>query len=249
MRDNWFDERVAAVYDASSADMFDPAVVEPAVDLLAGLAGDGAALELAIGTGRIGLPLSRRGVPVHGIELSEAMAARLRAKPGADAVEVTIGDMATTRVGGDGAFRLVYLVFNTIGNLLTQDDQVACFRNAAAHLEPGGRFVVEVVVPDLRRVPPGETTRVFARADGYVGFDEYVDFAGQLLWSHHWRTGGDTDDHVAVFRTPHRWVWPSELDLMARLAGMSLEARYAGWDKSPFTDDSPAHISIWRKHP
>lgn len=238
----WFDERVAAVYDATSEAMFDPAVVDPAVDLLAELAGSGAALELAIGTGRIGLALSRRGVPVSGIELSPAMAAQLRAKPGAEAIDVAVGDMATTRV--EGNFRLVYLVFNTIGNLTTQDEQVACFRNAAAHLEPGGCFVIEVVVPDLRRLPPGETLQIFTHRPGYLGFDEYTDLVGQVLWSHHWRSDGEG---IEEFSMPFRYVWPSELDLMARLAGMSLRDRYAGWDRSPFTGDSTSHVSVWQK--
>jgi SAM-dependent methyltransferase len=242
----WFDERIARTYDAASAAMFDPAVVEPAVDFLADLAGaDATALELAIGTGRIALPLSRRGVRVHGIELSPAMAEQLRAKPGAEAIDVTIGDMATTRV--ESTFRLVYLVFNTIGNLTTQDEQVACFRNAAAHLEPGGCFVVEVVVPDLRRLPPGETTRVFARSPGYVGFDEYTDLtAGQVLWSHHWHTDPESDG-VEVFSMPFRYVWPSELDLMARLAGMTLRERHADWTRAPFTSESTSHVSVWQK--
>src|SRR5919197_6306771 len=161
--DGYFDERVAARYDESAAEMFDPAVVEPVVDLLVELAGGGAALELGIGTGRIALPLARRGVPVHGIELSEAMVARLRAKPGAEEIGVTIGDMATTRV--DGTFSVAHLVFNTIGNLTTQAQQVACFRNAAAHLEPGGCFVIEVGVPELQRLIPGETARVFHLSD------------------------------------------------------------------------------------
>jgi len=240
----WFDERIAKGYDGSTR-MSDPAVVEPTVDFLADLAGGGAALELAIGTGRIGLALSRRQVKVHGIELSPAMAEQLRAKPGAEAVDVTIGDMTTTRV--EGTFRLVYLVFNTIGNLTTQDDQVACFRNAAAHLEPGGFFVIEVVVPDLRRLPPGETTRVFSRSPGYVGFDEYTDLtAGQVLWSHHWRTSGD-GSHVETFSMPFRYVWPSELDLMARLAGMTLRERHADWTRAPFTGDSTSHVSVWQK--
>ncbi len=177
MPEDYFGDDVAARYDDSSSPMFDPEVLGPTVDLLAGLAGDGAALEFAVGTGRVALPLAARGVPVSGIELSTAMAERLRAKDDAQRVKVTIGDMATTRV--DGCFRLVYLVFNTIGNLTTQDQQVACFANAAAHLEPGGYFVIEVGVPDLRRLPPGEDARVFSHAPGYVGYDRYIDLVAQ----------------------------------------------------------------------
>ena len=178
MPDNYFDEPVAAGYDESSEAMFDPAVVEPTVDFLAGLAGDGAALELGIGTGRVAVPLAERGVPVHGIDLSAAMVQRLRAKRGAAGVGVTIGDFATTRV--PGTFRLAYLVFNTINNLTTQDAQVECFRNVATHLEPGGCFVIEVGVPDLRRLPPGETVRAFTVTPDYVGFDEYTDLVNQI---------------------------------------------------------------------
>jgi SAM-dependent methyltransferase len=238
--DGHFDERVAASYDETSATMFDPAVVDPAVDLLAELADGGRALEFAIGTGRIGLPLSQRGVDVHGIDLSEAMVARLRAKPGGDAIPVTIGDIATTRV--EGSFSLVYLVYNTISNLTSQASQVACFQNAAAHLVPGGRFVIEVSVPDLRGLPHGEVFRVFdVGADGHWGIDEY-DVATQGLISHHlWIE----DDHVERFSAPFRYVWPSELDLMARIAGMTLRDRWDGWSRHPFTNDSRSHVSVW----
>jgi SAM-dependent methyltransferase len=239
---NYFDEPVAAGYDEGSADRFDPAVLGPTVDLLAELAGDGAALELGIGTGRVALPLSRRGVPVHGIDLSPAMVARLRDKPGGEAIGVTIGDFATTRV--EGSFRLVYLVFNTIGNLTTQDAQVECFRNAAAHLVPGGCFVIETGVPALRRLPPGEARWVFATAPGYVGYDEITDFDAQNMTSHHWTVEGD---RARVLSIPFRYVWPSELDLMARLAGMVRRQRWAGWDRQPFTGDSPSHVSVWQK--
>jgi SAM-dependent methyltransferase len=240
MRD-YFDEPVAARYDESSADMFDPAVVEPAVDVLAELASDGPALELAIGTGRIALPLAWRGVPVHGIEFSAAMAARLKEKPGGDAIEVTIGDMATTRV--DGTFSLVYLVFNTIGNLTSQAQQVACFRNAAAHLAPGGRFVIEVGVPDLQRLPAGETARVFDVSDAHWGIDEY-DVVHQGLISHHFSI---VDGRVEKFSVPFRYVWPGELDLMAELAGMRLRDRWDDWTRAPFTKDSHKHVSVWEK--
>lgn len=236
------DPEVAARYDELGAAMFEPGVLEPAVDLLAELAGDGRALELAVGTGRVALPLAARGVPVAGIELSEAMALQLRAKDPAGTVAVTIGDMATTRV--DGAFRLVYLVFNTIGNVWTQEAQVACFANAAAHLEPGACFVVEVGVPQLRRLPPGDDAVVFAHAPGYVGYDRYVDLVAQQAVSHHFHAGSDGTTEE---RTPFRYVWPSELDLMARLAGLSLVQRWAGWDRSAFTGDSPSHVSVWQR--
>jgi SAM-dependent methyltransferase len=237
--EDYFGEDIAARYDDSSRSMFDPEVLGPTVDVLTELAGDGAALEFAVGTGRVALPLAAQGVPVSGIELSAAMAERLRAKDDAQCVNVTIGDMATTRV--DGSFRLVYLVFNTIGNLTTQDQQVACFANAAAHLEPGGYFVIEVGVPNLRRLPPGEDARVFSHAPGYVGYDRYVDLVAQQAMSHHF-TAGESE-----VRTPFRYVWPSELDLMAKLAGMSLGHRWANWNRSPFTGESTSHVSIWQK--
>ena len=242
MPQDHFGEEVAALYDESPRDMFAPEVLGTTVDVLAELSGDGAALEFAIGTGRVALPLADRGVPVSGIELSTAMVSRLRAKDGAHRIKVTIGDMATTRVGE--GFRLVYLVFNTIGNLTTQDEQVACFANAAAHLQLGGYFVIEVGVPDLRRLPPGEDARVFAHAPGYVGYDRYVDFVAQQAESHHFVAD---QSGVRESRTPFRYVWPSELDLMAKLAGMSLSARWAGWDRSPFTGDSTSHVSVWEK--
>jgi SAM-dependent methyltransferase len=216
MLPDYFGEDVASNYDEGSGPHFDAAVIDQTVDVLAELAGDGKALEFAVGTGRVALPLAARGVKVFGIELSTAMAARLRSKDLAHQVSVTIGDMATTRL--DESFRLVYLVFNTIGNLVTQDQQVTCFANAAAHLEPEGYFLVEVGVPDLRRLPPGADARVFAHAEGYVGYDHYVDLVGQQVVSHHFVASGS---HLGEFRTPFRFVWPSELDLMARLAGMT----------------------------
>lgn len=243
MPENYFDEPIARSYDTKWANLFDPAVLDPAVDFLAELAGPGAALELGIGTGRVALPLSQRGVRVHGIELSPAMAAQLRAKPGADAIGVTIGDFAATRVGG--MFRLAYLVRNTIENLTTQDAQVECFRNAAAHLEPGGRFVIEVEVPQLQRLPPGETVRPFTVTATHLGFDEY-DLATQGLVSHHYWI---TDGQVETLSAPFRYVWPAELDLMARLAGMTLRERWANWHRQPFTGDSRSHISVWQKSP
>jgi SAM-dependent methyltransferase len=237
-----FDDRIAARYDATTADMFDAAVVGPTINFLADWAAGGAALELGIGTGRIALPLSERGVPVHGIDVSPAMVERLRAKPGGDAIAVTIGDFATTRV--DGPFILAYVVYNTIMNLTTQDEQVACFRNVAEHLEPGGRFAIEVIVPPLRRLPPGETVRAFALSPTHLGFDEFTDLtAAQLGQSHHhWLAG---DGKVEVFSMPYRYVWPSELDLMARMAGMTLRERWSGWTREPFTSESPSHVSVW----
>ncbi|MGA8680904.1 MAG: class I SAM-dependent methyltransferase [Acidimicrobiales bacterium] len=241
MPEVYFDEAIAEGYDASSADMFDPAVIDPVVSFLAGLAGEGGALELGIGTGRIALPLSRHGVRVHGIDLSSAMVARLRAKPGADDIGVTIGDFATTKV--EGTFRVAYLVFNTIENLTTQDEQVECFRNMAAHLEPGGCFVIEVEVPALQRLPPGETVRAFTVGPTRLGFDEY-DIAVQGLVSHHYWA---VDGHLEGFSMPFRYVWPSELDLMARLAGMTLRERWSGWEREPFTSESTKHVSVWEK--
>ena len=242
MPENHFGPEVAAHYDDSSGDRFDPTVVGRTVDVLADLAGDGRALEFAVGTGRVSLPLAARGVEVSGIELSQAMVDQLRAKDGGDDLEVTMGDMATTRV--EGSFSLVFLVFNTIGNLTTQGQQVECFANAAEHLEPGGCFVVEVGVPRLRSLPPGEDAHVFSHAPGYVGFDRYTDLVAQQATSHHFVS---TEDDVREFRTPFRYVWPSELDLMARLAGMPLRHRWADWDRSPFTGESRSHVSVWEK--
>jgi SAM-dependent methyltransferase len=239
--EGYFGEDVASAYDESSAEMFDPAVVDPAVDLLAELAGDGRALELGIGTGRIALPLSQRGVPVHGIELSKAMAAKLHEKPGGEKIGVTIGDFATTTV--DGTFAVAYLVFNTIGNLTTQEAQVACFRNVAAHLEPGGCFVIEVGIPALRRLPPGERFHVFGASEDHWGVDEY-DVAVQGLVSHHFNL---VDGKLELSSIPFRYVWPAELDLMAQLAGMSLRERWSGWKREPFTNESDKHVSIWEK--
>jgi SAM-dependent methyltransferase len=239
--DGYFGEGVAATYDESADEMFHPDVVGPTVDFLADLAGSGWALELGIGTGRIALPLAARGVAVHGIELSKAMAARLRAKPGGEGIEVTIGDFASARA--DGTFRLAYVVFNTIMNLTTQDAQVACFRNVAAHLEPGGCFVIEVVVPELRRLPPGERFVVFDGRETHWGIDEY-DVANQGLISHHFQV---VHGKVEKSSGPFRYVWPAELDLMARLAGLELRERWAGWKREPFTSDSRQHVSVWEK--
>jgi hypothetical protein len=236
-----FGPAVAERFDERYAYQAEPAVVDPVVDFLADLAGDGGALELGIGTGRIALPLSARGVPVHGIDLSEAMVAKLRSKPGAEGIGVTIGDFATTRV--DGTFSLAYLVVNTIMNLTTQEEQVACFQNVAAQLDSGGCFVIEVLVPRLQRLPPGETFQPFDVSSTHLGFDEY-DVAHQGLVSHHyWIEEGK----VEVLSPPFRYVWPSELDLMARLAGMKLRERWADWDRSPFTAESTKHVSVWKK--
>ena len=238
MPENYFGEDVAERYDSGAAGM----AVEPVVDFLVERAGRGPALELGIGTGRIALPLSQRGVRVHGIDLSEEMVARLRAKPGAEEIAVTIGDFATTKV--DGTFTLAYLVFNTIMNLTTQEAQVACFRNVADHLEPGGCFVVEVGLPDLQRLPFAETVRPFAVTETHLGFDEY-DVADQGLVSHHYnRTDGET---FARWSIPFRYVWPSELDLMARLAGMRRRERWSGWSGEPFTSTSEKLVGVWEK--
>jgi len=239
--DGYFGERVAARYDESSAEMFEPEAVDPVVDFLAELAGSGRALEFGIGTGRIAVPLAQRGVPVHGIELSNAMAARLRAKPGAQEIGVTIGDFSTTTV--DGTFSVAYLVYNTILNLTTQAKQVACFRNVAAHLEPGGCFVIEVLVPDLQRLPPGETSRPFNLSDDHVGLDEY-DVANQGLRSHHFTLVDGTWEYLTF---PFRYAWPAEFDLMAELAGMGLRERWGGRKRETSTSDSRKHTSVWEK--
>src|SRR5690349_11412711 len=221
--------------------MFDPAVIAPAVERLAEMAAGGRALEFAIGTGRVAVPLAERGVPVAGIELSRPMIDRLRTKADEAAIPVVQGDMATARA--EGTFSLVYLVYNTISNLLTQQEQVACFANAARHLAPGGRFVVELWVPDLRRLPPGSAAAVFAAEPGYVGFDTY-DVLHQRVVSHHVRFGEGSE--ARLFRSPHRYVWPAELDLMAQLAGFELESRHADWTGTEFTADSPSHVSVYR---
>jgi SAM-dependent methyltransferase len=234
--------QMAEVYDETYAAMFEPAVLDPMVGVLAELAMDGPALEFAVGTGRVAIPLSARGIPVRGIELSRPMAERLAAKPGA--VPVTIGDMTTIRV--PGTFTLVYLVANTIMNVTTQDDQLAVFANAAAHLEAGGCFVVEVEVPQLRRVPPGETSWVFTLDPDHVGIETFDDPVGQVAWSHHWmQVRGRLVRHSA----PYRYVWPSETDLMARIAGFRCRDRWAGWDRAPFTSDSQRQVAVFEKQP
>ena len=241
--DLW-DEETARRYDESSAFMFAPEVLDPAVDLLAELAGDGPALEFAIGTGRVAIPLTGRGVPVTGIELSAPMVAELHRKVDPASVPATVGDMATTTVSGE--YSLVYLVWNSLGNVRTQDEQVEVFRNAARHLAPGGRFVVEIGVPSLRRLPPGQQAVPFHVGDRHVGFDTY-DLATQQATSHHYTKQPDGSFRYGAHH--FRYVWPAELDLMARLAGMGLEARYADWRRTPFTSDSTDHVSVWRKLP
>jgi SAM-dependent methyltransferase len=238
--EDYFGEDVAAGYDEAIGGWGDPEVVDPAVEFLADLAGGGALLELGIGTGRIALPLAQRGVRVHGIDLSEAMVARLRAKPGGAEIPVTIGDIATTRV--EGTFSLAYIVFSTIMNLTTQEAQVACFENVAAHLEPGGCFVVEVGMPALRRLPPGESIQPFYfRGPTLFGLDEY-DVANQGLVSHHY---GVRDGTFAPRSIPFRYVWPAELDLMARIAGMHPRERWSGWRREPFTSESGKLVGVW----
>lgn len=237
-----WDREQARVYDRIFRAKFEPSVLGPMVDLLAAEAGGGPALEFAAGTGRVALALSARGIAVHGIELSPPMAEEMLGKPGAGAVPVTIGDMTSARV--PGTFRLVFLVANTIMNVTTQDDQVAVFANAAAHLEPGGCFVVEVIVPQLRRVPPGETGRVIALDPDHVGIETFDDPAGQIAWSRHWfEVDGKLHRHAA----PYLYVWPPELDLMGRLTGFRLRDRWAGWDRAPFTADSASQVAVFEK--
>ncbi len=240
--DAHLDPVVAAAYDSSAARELEPEFVEAVVELLEELSGGGAAVEFAIGTGRIALPLAQRGIPVSGMDISEAMLAQLHAKPGGDEIDVTVGDMTTSVIGGE--FSLAYLVYNTIMNLRTQEAQVACFENASRHLRAGGRFVIEVMVPELRGLGPGETIRPFDLSPDHLGFDEYVDLVDQILLSHHFHFDGDK---VRRSSPAFRYVWPAELDLMARLAGLELEDRWADWQKTPFTGDSTGHVSVWRK--
>jgi SAM-dependent methyltransferase len=244
--DGWFPESIAATYD-SEGGANAPEVVTLIVDVLEELADGGPVLELAVGTGRIAAPLAARGVPVSGIELSKAMAARIAGKPGGELVDVTIGDMTTTRVAGE--FSLVYLVYNTINNVTTQDGQVDVFCNAAAHLRPGGLFLIEVGIPDLRRLPPGQDAVPFAvkpdsKGGGYLGFDQY-DVLTQEFTSNHVTVSPDGSGRF--WRIPFRYVWPAELDLMARIAGMKLKHRWADWDRSELTAESTKHVSVWEK--
>ncbi len=237
-----WDEQIAVAYDVTSAAMFEPDVLEPAVERLAELAGAGPALEFAIGTGRVALPLAQRGIDVHGIELSAHMVEQLRQKPGGTGLPVTVGDMTSTRVGRE--FALVYLVWNTITNVTTQQEQIAVFRNAAGHLVPGGRFVVEVIVPQIRKLPAGETARVFISERDHVGVETFDDSVGQIAWSHHWMS---VDGQLVHHSAPYRYVWPSELDLMAEIAGFDLEHRWADWHRSTFTSDSDFQVAVFRR--
>lgn len=236
-----WDAETAGRYETPGSGMFAPDVLGPTVDRLAELAGGGAALEFAIGTGRVAVPLAERGVPVTGIELSRPMLAQLRTKVDEATIPVVVGDMATATVPGD--FTLVYLVYNTISNLLTQDEQVECFRNAARHLGPGGRFVIELWVPELRKLPPGQQATVWHAEPGYIGLDTY-DVLRQHVVSHHFRFGAGRQAELG--RSPHRYIWPAELDLMARLAGFTLESRHADWSGAEFTADSRSHVSVYR---
>lgn len=238
--DIW-DAKAAAAYDTPGSGMFDPTLLRQTVDRLATLAGGGRTLEFAIGTGRVAIPLHERGVPVAGIELAPAMLAQLRTKVDEGRMPVVLGDMTKTTI--PGSFSLVFLVFNGISNVPTQDEQVATFRNAARHLTPGGCFLIELWVPDLRRLPPGQKAAVFASEDGYIGLDT-VDVLNQIVVSHHFRFGDGNE--AELFRSPHRYIWPSELDLMAQLAGFRLESRHADWTGSPFTAESRSHISVYR---
>jgi SAM-dependent methyltransferase len=243
-QDEIWDHEAAGGYDTPGRGMFAPDVLGPAVERLAELAGDGRALEFAVGTGRVAVLLMERGVPVTGIELSGPMIEQLRTKADETLIPVISGDMATARA--PGPFTLVYLVYNTISNLLTQREQVECFRNAARHLAPGGRFVIELWVPELRKLPPGQQALVGTSEPGYIGLDTY-DVLHQRVVSHHFRFGAGKE--ARLFRTPHRYIWPSELDLMGELAGFELEERHADWIGTEFTAESPSHVSVYRLGP
>jgi SAM-dependent methyltransferase len=236
-----WDAEAAQRYDTPGTGMFSPEVLGPTVERLAELAGGGRVLEFAIGTGRVAVPLARRGVSVTGIELSPPMVDRLRTKADEATVPVIVGDMTT--VVAPGKYALVYLVYNTISNLLTQAAQVGCFRNAARHLNPGGRFVVELWVPELRKLPPGQQATVWHCDAGYIGLDTY-DVLRQQIVSHHFRF--DENGRTHLFRSPHRYIWPAELDLMGQLAGFELEARHADWTGTEFTAESRSHVSVFR---
>lgn len=236
-----WDVDAAQSYDTPGTGMFAPEVLGPTVNRLAELAGDGLALEFAIGTGRVAVPLAARGVPVTGIDLSRPMIDQLRTKADEATIQVVIGDMATATA--PGKYTLVYLVYNTISNLLTQAEQVACFRNAARHLTPGGRFVIELEVPQLRKLPPGQQAVVFHAEPGYIGVDTY-DVLRQHLVSHHFRL--DESRNARLYRSPHRYIWPAELDLMAALAGFELETRHADWTGAQFSAESRSHVSVYR---
>jgi hypothetical protein len=238
-----WNEKIAREYDTPGQGMFADAVVQPAVRFLEQLAGSGKVLELAVGTGRIAIPLANRGIRVSGIDYSAAMVEQLHRKIDADILPVTIGDMTTTKV--EGRFSLVYLVYNGISNLLTQEAQVQCFKNAAAHLDSGGRFVIELWIPELRKLPPGQQAVVWAVEKDYIGLDTY-DLQKQHVISHHIRINRN-GEKVELYRSQHRFIWPGELDLMAKLAGFRLENRFSDWDRSPFDAEKRSHISIYMK--
>lgn len=231
-------------YDTPDTGMFAPEVLGPTVDRLVDLAGGGPALEFAIGTGRVAVPLVRRGVSVTGIELSGPMIDQLRTKADDATIPVIAGDMATAVA--PGKYSLVYLVYNTISNLLTQAQQVECFRNAARHLTPGGRFVIELWVPELRKLPPGQQATVWQSEPGYIGLDTY-DVVRQHVVSHHFWF--DEGRQARLDRSPHRYIWPAELDLMGQLAGFELETRHADWAGADFTAESRSHVSVYRIPP
>jgi SAM-dependent methyltransferase len=237
-------EDTAARYDEDAAEQFAPDVLEPTVDLLQQLAGGGPVLEFAIGTGRVGVPLADRGLRVTGIELSEPMVAQLRRKKTEDELPVVVGDMATTVVPGAGDFSLVILVWNTISNLRTQAEQVRCFQNAARHLRPGGRFVIELWVPPIQRLPPGQRAVPMSLDEDHLLFDTY-DVVTQECASHHYHR--DADGSIRYSVGHFRYLWPSECDLMAQLAGLELESRFADWEGTPFTASSQSHVSVWRR--
>jgi SAM-dependent methyltransferase len=241
MSSSGFDAWIAQRYQVLWPELFDETLIAATVAILVELAGTRPALEFGVGTGRIAVPLSRAGISVHGIELSPEMAAQLRALPGGSAVGVTIGDCASVKVGSQ--FGLVYLLRNTITNLTTQDAQIEAFRNAAAHLAPGGYFLIENYVPALRLLPPGQTTRVFTATGTHVGYEEY-DIAAQIAVSHHYWT---IEGMLRTFSSSHRYVWPSELDLMAQIAGMTRHERWGGWQREPFTEHSTSHVTVWQK--
>lgn len=235
-----FDEWIARQYEHLWPELHERSVVDPTVDFLTGLAGEGRALEFGIGTGRIAIPLRKNGIRVSGIELSAAMVARIRESDG-DAIDVVVGDFATARISGP--FTLVYLVRNTITNLTTQDAQVQAFQNATAHLAPGGCFVIENYIPELQRLPPGVRHHVFGATAEHVGVEEY-DVATQIAVSHHY---WDIDGRLERRSSTHRYAWPAELDLMARIAGLRLRERWSDWRRSPFTNESREHVSVWEK--
>ena len=228
----WFAEDAGSRYDESTGHEFEQATIEATGDFLEPLA-HGGALELAIGTGRIAVPLAARGIRVAGIDYAPPMIEQLRRKT--DAVDAVVGDMTTTRV--EGTFSLAYLVFNSINNVTTQEGQTAVFANAAAHLAPGGCFVIEV------GTPPTTPLSVFDLSDTHVGVDEYDAFTQRLVSHHFSLRDGEWRRAAGEFRA----VSPPELDLMARLAGLGLRERWAGWDRSPFTAESPKHVSVWEK--